>query len=460
MRNLNLILLAATLVLALSSPGPVVNTSPVTELLAGGADGALACTSFCLDNGGYCVFGANQDNDIDQGLLVVKPRGMLKTSWEPGTTGVYARWISKYGSLTVDYAGLEMAWAGMNEAGLMMSTMALGGTEDPHPDERPPLVTPLWMQYQLDNHATIEEVIASDADVRITGGVDHYLVCDGSGACATIEFLEGRMVTHSGDSLPVSALANSRYERSLTVWWAGAPDTKNEGHSYNRFSEAADAVVAFEPATPEGAVQAAFDTLAEVALPNNAWRLVFDPAGQQVHVWTHVNPAVRTIELAQLDLSCGAPRLVLEIDAGQAGDVSTEFRPMAHRASVEYTNRFMAARGQADQYPPFLVDILLRGVESFRCAGSAGNEDREAGVLFADYRPWLPPTVSWAARSAAARLWPVWLGLVLLSLVVVVRRMPRDLPPSLGRRAAWLAGVAILGPLGLLGYTLAHRSRP
>jgi choloylglycine hydrolase len=457
MRNVNLILLAIMLAVATGSPGPVLRTSPLTEMLTEAQAGQTACTSFCLDQGDHCVFGANQDNDVDRGLVVVKPRGRLKTSWEPSTTGRYARWIAKYGSLTLDYAGLELAWAGLNEAGLMISTMALGATENPHPDERPPLISPLWVQYQLDNHATVEEVIASDDQVRITGNVDHFLVCDARGECAVIEFLNGQMVAHRGDALPVAVLANSTYPGSLDAWRERRPSTTEEGHSLNRFAEAADAVTAFQPTTAQAAVQHAFDTLAEVALPNNAWRIVFDPSQGRVHFWTHGQPVVRSVDLGRLDLACGAPLLMLDIHAPLEGDISDRFEPYDHRASLAHSQAFVLERGMQDEYPPYLVNMLIGGMESFRCAGGNRYEGQPVGVAFADYDPWLPPTVAWAARYAAGRFWPVWLGLTLLSLAVVLRRLPRDLPPLFGRRAAWLAGVAILGPLGLLVYLLTHR---
>ena len=109
------------------------------------------------------MFGSNQDNPIDAAMLAVKKRQVIKTAWEPSTTGEYARWISRYGSVTFDYAGYQMAWAGMNEAGLMLSTMALRKTRNPAPDSRPPLQSAFWMQYLLDSYSTVEEVIASDA---------------------------------------------------------------------------------------------------------------------------------------------------------------------------------------------------------------------------------------------------------------------------------------------------------
>lgn len=180
------------------------------------------CTSFCLNNAGYGIFGANLDSSMYEGLLYVNKRNVSKTGWEKNTAGEYALWTSKYGSFTFNMVGYQLPYAGMNEAGLMISTLTLHESQTPTPDERFPLISPLWVQYQLDNYSTVEEVIASGSLVRITMDapqkVDHFLVCDKSGDCATIEFLEGKMVYHTGKTLPVAALANNTYEESLKAW--------------------------------------------------------------------------------------------------------------------------------------------------------------------------------------------------------------------------------------------------
>jgi hypothetical protein len=64
------------------------------------------------------VFGTNYDNQIWPGLLLVNQRDVAKTGWEAGSDGKYAHWTARYGSVTFVLAGVQMAWAGMNEAGL------------------------------------------------------------------------------------------------------------------------------------------------------------------------------------------------------------------------------------------------------------------------------------------------------------------------------------------------------
>jgi hypothetical protein len=62
----------------------------------------------------------------------------------------------------------------------------------PPSDDRSSLTELQWIQFQLDNSASAEEVLASDTLVRIDGFLFglHYMVADPSGSVAVIEFLE------------------------------------------------------------------------------------------------------------------------------------------------------------------------------------------------------------------------------------------------------------------------------
>jgi penicillin V acylase-like amidase (Ntn superfamily) len=413
-----------------------------------------ACTSFCLGNGDHCVFGSNQDNPIDDAMLAVKRRQVVKTAWEPSTTGEYARWISRYGSVTFDYAGYQMAWAGMNEAGLMMSTMALMKTQNPAPDSRPPLQSPLWMQFLLDSYSTVEEVIASDAQVRIKDNVDHFLVCDRKGDCAVIEFLDGEMVYHTGESLPVAALTNHSYQDSVKAWREDSLDKDSLG----RFAIAADRVTSFEPTSSEAAVEAAFDTLADAARHDTAWSIVFDPANLRIHFRTSSNPQIRTVEFAKLDFSCDAPILVQDIHADLSGDISDEFAPYSHRAGVDHTLDFLNQYTRV-QYSPLEIEVLLRGMASFPCRKDAPIGQAGSPLALEEGNLLLPPPVLWAGLAIFYWVWPVWVLLTLLSLAYVVWRMARGEPTSWGKRLAWIVVVILFGPFGLLAFLIGYRRR-
>lgn len=508
------------------------------------------CSSFCLDNGDYCVFGANQDNNIDAGLLFVNKRHVLKMGWDPSTTGEYARWISKYGSVTVVHAGYQMAWAGMNEAGLMISTMSLGATQNPPADERPPLSSSFWAQYLLDNFATVEEVIASDSMVRIFDTVDHYLVCDRTGDCATIEYLEGKMVAHTGDTLPVKALTNSVYWETYRDWEEGRhlfggiavsrvkpdspaavaglqagdlilavdevslnrddPFSKLMAHistveigdevdllihhrgatetatvtlkvsSYitesgeevpvlgalalssintlDRFVTLADRLDAYAPTSSEEAIAHAFDTLAEVALNSNAWRIVFDPANLRMYFRTNQNPQVRYVDFDDLSFSCQTPVMMLDIHADFSGDVSDDLETYSHDVNYDHMISFVDQYERLDLHP-LLIKALLYGAEGFACKEgdevALSNPDQylqENDLL-------LPPRVTWIGLTVIRLAWPVWVPLVILSLVYVVWQVRSNQMMTKGRRIGWVLVVAIFGPIGLLFYLLVYSKR-
>ncbi len=428
--------------------------SPAPEGIPASQRGA--CTAFCLDNGDHCIFGTNQDNTLETGLLFINARYVMKTTWDPSTSGEYARWVSRYGSVTVNFVGYQMAWGGMNEAGLMISTMAVAETRGPAPDDRPPFNGPFWMQYQLDTHSTVEQVIASDAEIRVAeSAVDHYLVCDRTGACATIEFIDGELVYHTGESLPVAALTNSTYHDSISVWEESLlGGSEPDENSLWRFATAANRVRAFEPSGSDAAVSYAFDTLAAVSREDTVWSFVFDPANSRVHFRTNDHPAIRYVNLADLDFSCRAPVMLLDVHADASGNVSGAFMDYTHEASLAHSMVFFT-QYEGFSMPPILVDTLLWGLESFPCQG--GDISTQADLV--RYRPLLPPTVGWAGLTIVHRVGPFWIPLVVLSLAYVIWRMASGHPSSLGRRLAWVLATLILGPFGLLAYVLTQRKK-
>lgn len=442
-------------------PGDAHAASSSTELrsLAPESDSAearRACTALCLEDGDHCVFGANQDNTLEIGTLFVNARNAEKTTWDPSTSGEYARWISRYGSVTINLVGYQMAWAGMNEAGLMISTMSVPESRGPTPDERPPFQGPFWMQYQLDSHSTVEEVIASDAEIRVPEStVDHYLVCDRTGQCATIEFLEGRLVYHTGESLPIAALTNNTYEESVSAWQESlAANSEPEDDSLWRFATASNRLSSFEPSSGDDAIAYAFETLGAVSRDDTVWSFVFDPADMRVYFRTRHNPRIRYLDFSSLEFSCHSPVRMLDVHADVSGDIRDELVVYTHAASYAHSSIFFT-QYEGNGLPPFLVDTLLWGLESFPC------EEGEAAAQpdLVRYHALLPPTVTWASLTILHRVGPLWILLVALSLAIVGWRMALGWPSSPGKRLVWVLVTIILGPIGLFAYLFAHRKK-
>ena len=84
------------------------------------------CTAFSLDDRGALIFGANFDHQIHEGMLFVNKRGVSKRGWsELPNAETHAAWTSKYGSVSFNLVMSQSVWGGMNEAGLMLSTLYL-----------------------------------------------------------------------------------------------------------------------------------------------------------------------------------------------------------------------------------------------------------------------------------------------------------------------------------------------
>ncbi|HEX6789683.1 MAG TPA: linear amide C-N hydrolase [Candidatus Krumholzibacteria bacterium] len=332
---------------------------------------ASACTTFCYADGGTLVFGRNYDWMVGDGLVMVNKRGVTKRALTADAAA--AQWTSKYGSLTFNQYGREFPTGGMNEKGLVVELMWLDDTRYPDPDTRGALPTLQWIQYQLDNAATVGEVIASDRAVRISSAGSakiHFLVADAAGGVAAIEFLDGRLVAHRGGELPYPVLTNDTYDRSVRfARSAGARSGKSSTESLDRFARAAS----YRPdaTSPALAVRNAFATLDDVAQGDHTkWSIVYDIGAKRVYFRTHAARKVRWIDVASLGFACHRGASMLDINAALGGDVTAGLQPYDPGANRALVNTAFAKT-------PFLAgataeerDELARYPETTVCAGA------------------------------------------------------------------------------------------
>lgn len=326
---------------------------------------ARPCSSLVFLSKGHPVFGTNYDNRFAPGKLFVNQRGVRKSGWEVGTSGEVARWVSRYGSVVISCAGFQLAWGGMNEAGLVFSTMQLAETKPPDADIRPPLAGAFWWQFMLDTCATIEEVRAASSRVRISDTQDHYLVCDRTGAVAVVECLDGRLVIRTGKDLPVAALANDPYQECLDHWTSKAPGPADPYYSVNRFSRLAGGLAAFKGGSAAAAVDHAFGLLAGVAASNTRWSFVCDTGERVFYLKSNRNSKLRFVDLKKIDFSCGRPTAMLDAHADLAGDITGAFHDYSH-GEVE-AHMIEALAYFRPGIPPDTVRQVLALFEGFAC---------------------------------------------------------------------------------------------
>lgn len=286
---------------------------------------ANACTTFFIHYNGKMVFGRNYDWMADAGMACTNHRGLSKTSMK-NEDGKTINWASQYGSISFNQYGKEFPTGGMNEKGLVVELMWLDGTMYPKPDDRPAIDVLQWVQYQLDNCATIEEVIATDKKLRIIsrGTPLHYLVADANGNAATIEFLTGKMVVHKGSSLPMPVLTNDTYDRSVK---SNANGTANGNNSLERFSIACKMIQQYK-ANPEGKslVDQSFAILDKVSQGDyTKWTIVYDISDKKIYFKTEKFQQLRSISFSSFNFSCNTASKVLDINRTEQGNMSSYF---------------------------------------------------------------------------------------------------------------------------------------
>lgn len=334
------------------------------------------CTTFCINTSKDLVLGKNLDFFTGVGQVVINKRNVKKLSFISPPEKPF-QWTSKYGSITFNQMGREFPYGGINEKGLVIEEMWLAETNYPEMDERYGLFELQWIQYQLDNAATVEEVLASDATVRIikTSVPLHFIVCDANGNMATIEYLDGKMIYHTKSRLPISALTNDTYNQS-TGYVSSLANLEEHctnsftSGSFDRFAKAALMVKRFNG---QNAIDYSFDILGAVSQGElTQWSIVYDIKNRAVHFKTQNNPKTRILHLTDFDFSCHSQSLYIDIDENRMNNKLC-FLPYSYQKNRETINTaFDTLVGKAefkDLVPNSEVrELIARYPESTACA--------------------------------------------------------------------------------------------
>ena len=223
---------------------------------------------------------------------MTNPRNVKKTALvDPSEKPI--EWIAKYGSITFNQIGRDLPYGGINESGLVVEHMTLEETQYPSKDDRYAISANQWIQFQLDNYSTVAEVLNSDTLLRIVDATSkyHFLISDKSGDVATIEFLNGKMVSHNQDLLPISVLANSTYSSSLKCYKT-AGDTDSNRSLYN-FCTAANLIQENEKSSNDSIVNAAFEILKSVSQGlGTKWSIVYDVTNMKIYFMIFETPTI------------------------------------------------------------------------------------------------------------------------------------------------------------------------
>ncbi|QEE48836.1 linear amide C-N hydrolase [Flavobacterium alkalisoli] len=315
----------------------------------------FACTRVMYkgENGLYLTARSMDWSEDIMTNLWIFPRGMER-SGETGKNTI--TWKSKYGSVVASAYEISST-DGMNEKGLVANLLWLVESEYPVWDHKKPgLSIAAWVQYVLDNYATVNEAVeglSKESFVIVTDNVPgqqrkatlHLSVSDAKGDSAIFEYINGKLVIHHDTSYTV--MTNSPiFEKQLALneYWKEIggtvmlPGTNRASDRFVRASFYTEAV----PKTDNTrvAVASVFSVIRNCSVPygistsnqpnisSTRWRTVSDHKNLVYYYESVLTPNTFWVDLKDIDFSEKGKVKKLTVAGGEtyAGNAVKDFK--------------------------------------------------------------------------------------------------------------------------------------
>jgi penicillin V acylase-like amidase (Ntn superfamily) len=318
---------------------------------------AISCTRVVYQGpNGMIITARSMDwkGDIPANLWIF-PRGIERNG---GAGNNSINWTSKYGSVITSSWDLASS-DGMNEKGLVGNLLWLAESGYPEFEKdgnKKGMAVSLWLQYSLDNFATVSELVDAFkkidfiiASAHIPGtdifATVHLSVSDASGDNAILEYIDGKLVIHH-DRKYITMTNSPVFEEQLAIrsYWKGIPGTimlPGTNRAADRFVRASYYIEAI-PKTDNTrlAIASVFGVIRNCSVPlgissadepnisSTRWRTVADQKNLVYYFDNVLNPNVIWVDFGKIDFTEKAEVRKLSLDKNEnyAGESSMNFK--------------------------------------------------------------------------------------------------------------------------------------
>lgn len=320
----------------------------------------------------------NFDYYTGEGVIFINQRNDTKTvacvmPEEP------ARWVSKYGSITFNIYSKDLPISGMNESGLIIESLWLDDTRYPEPDERMAVPELGWVQFMLDNCATIDEVISFDNQLRIANtslAKIHFMLLDSGGNSAIVEMIDGKTKVTRGGNLDPEVLENQTFIKSLDYMRNNPLGTKCYTLPINDKRERFEMVAQMlnDKNAGEDPLKYSFNVLQKVTWTTEngeaptQWSVVYNPMAKSIYFKTRQNPQVKSIHLGDFNFQCSDVLKTVSLHTEVASVKPTDLKKYTiDDARIQLKQVFESVPFTKGKIPDEMIEYILHTTAKKEC---------------------------------------------------------------------------------------------
>ncbi len=330
---------------------------------------SYACSSFMLKSKNGQIYGHNLEIGGQMpGMIFINKSDTQKKgfTWKLLTSADKLpennlTWVSKYGSVTFNAFGREFPDGGMNEKGLYIWEMT-GKSSFDTVANRPRLFMSQWMQYQLDNYHSVNEVLQNLSAVGLDGWNWHFFVADKQGKAASIEFIDGMAYVNAENNLPIPLMGNGRYTDDLSFikefkGFGGQIELDLTDPNLPGFVKAAKLISDYND--NENIVDYGFGILGHLS-SNPKWSVIFDVVNMKVYFKTAAHKNIKYFSLKSFDFTSATTVKTLDIqNADLDGDVTPHFSDFSQADNEALIRAVIQKVLSKDSDPDIDPEILI-----------------------------------------------------------------------------------------------------